>query len=53
MTKETDNKNEEAPKVADLSGVWGMIKKRKMSGQEFKDLVREGWEGSETLDNEE
>ncbi len=28
---------------ADLSDMFGMIKKRKMSGQKFKDMVREGW----------
>ncbi len=29
---------------ADLSEIFGSLKpKRKMSGQEFKDLAREGW----------
>ncbi len=33
----------EVVKEADLRDVFGMLK-RKMSGQEFKDMVREGWE---------
>ena len=32
----------EVVKEADLSDVFGSLK-RKMSGQEFKDMVREGW----------
>lgn len=32
----------EAFKVADISKAFGSLK-RKMSGQEFKDMVREGW----------
>jgi len=28
---------------ADISHVLGLIKKRKMSGQKFKDMVRKGW----------
>lgn len=31
-------------KEADLSDVFGLIKKRKMSGQRVKDLSREEWE---------
>ena len=34
----------EIVKEADLSDIFGTIKKRKMSGQEFKDMVRKGWE---------
>ena len=30
-------------KKVDLQDVFGMIKKRKMSGQEAKNLAREGW----------
>lgn len=30
-------------KKADLSNVFGLIKKRKMSAQKMKDLAREGW----------
>ena len=33
----------EVVKEADLSDVFGSLK-RKMSGQEFKDMVRKGWE---------
>jgi len=33
----------EIVKEADLSDIFGSIKKRKMSGQEAKDLMREGW----------
>ncbi len=32
----------EVVKEADLSNLFGSLK-RKMSGQEFKDMVREGW----------
>ena len=42
--KENDTLLIEVVKKADLSDVFGMIKKRKMSGQEFKDLAREGWD---------
>ena len=41
--KENDEIIVEVVKKADLSNVFGIIKKRKMSGQEFKDMVREGW----------
>jgi len=30
-------------KEADLSDIFGLIKKRKMSGQEMKDLSRKEW----------
>ena len=33
----------EPAKEADLTDIFGTLK-RKMSGQEFKDLAREGWE---------
>jgi len=33
----------EIVRKADLSDIFGSIKKRKMSGQEFKDMTREGW----------
>lgn len=42
--KENDTILIEVVKKADLSDVFGMIKKRKMSGQEFKNMVREGWD---------
>ena len=42
--KENDTILIEVVKKADLSDVFGMIKKRKMSGQEFKDLARGGWD---------
>ena len=41
--KENETISIEVVRKADLSDVFGMIKKRKMSGQEFKDMVREGW----------
>ncbi len=41
--KENDSIVIEIVKTADLSNIFGS-KKRKMSGQEFKDFVREGWE---------
>ena len=41
--KERDKILVEVVKEADLTKVFGSLK-RKMSGQEFKDLVREGWE---------
>ena len=31
-------------KPADLSGIFGSLKGMKMSGQEFKDMVRKGWD---------
>lgn len=34
----------EIVKRADISDVFGMIKERKLSGQEAKDLARSGWE---------
>lgn len=42
--KENDTILIEVVKKADLSDVFGMIKKRKMSGQEAKDMAREGWD---------
>ncbi len=33
----------EIVRKANISNIFGSIKKRKMSGQKFKDLVREGW----------
>lgn len=42
--KENDTILIEVVKKADLSDVYGMIKKRKMSGQEAKDMAREGWD---------
>ena len=41
--RENDKIVIEIVKKADLSKIFGIIKKRKMSGQEFKDMVREGW----------
>lgn len=41
--KENDKILIELIREADLSGVFGMIKKRKMSGQEAKNLARRGW----------
>ena len=41
--KENDEIIIEVVRKADLSRTFGIIKKRKMSGQEFKDMVREGW----------
>ena len=41
--KENDAIFVEVVKKADLSKIFGTIKKRKMPGQEFKDMVREGW----------
>lgn len=40
--KEDDTILIEIIKEADLSSVFGMIKKHKMSGQEAKDLTRKG-----------
>lgn len=43
--KENDKIIIEAVKKADLSDMFGSLKgKIKMSGQEFKDMAREGWE---------
>ena len=42
--KEEDTITIEIVKEADISDIFGSLKsKRKLSGQEFKDLVREGW----------
>ena len=41
--KEKDNILVEIVKEANLSNVFGSIKKRKLAGQKFKELVREGW----------
>ena len=38
------NKKEIVIKKADLSDIFGLVKKRKMSGQKMKDLAREDWE---------
>ncbi|HIJ14260.1 TPA: AbrB/MazE/SpoVT family DNA-binding domain-containing protein [Candidatus Woesearchaeota archaeon] len=42
--KEDDQIMVEVVKVANLSKIYGMIKERKMTGQEMKDMVRRGWE---------
>ena len=44
--KENDTIVVEIVKKADLSGIFGLLKERKMSGQEFKDLARKGWESA-------
>ncbi|MDO8508539.1 MAG: hypothetical protein Q7S27_02535 [Nanoarchaeota archaeon] len=41
--KENDEIIVEVFQKADISHTLGLIKKRKMSGQEFKDMVRKGW----------
>ena len=41
--KENDEIIVEIVRKADISNTFGVIKKRKMSGQKFKDMVREGW----------
>ena len=42
--KENDSIIIEVVKKADLSDAFGSLKsKRKLSGQDFKDLAREGW----------
>lgn len=41
--KENDGITIEIVKEADLSNIFGSVKKRKLSGQEFKNLVKEGW----------
>ncbi|MEK6893717.1 MAG: hypothetical protein AABX07_05965 [Nanoarchaeota archaeon] len=33
----------EVVRKADVSEIFGSIKKRKMSGQKFKDMIREEW----------
>ena len=42
--KENDEIIIEVVKEADISSLFGTIKKSKLSGQKFKDLVKEGWE---------
>ena len=42
--KEDDGIIIEIVKEVDLTNIFGSIKKRKLSGQEFKDLVKEEWE---------
>ncbi|MEK6862093.1 MAG: AbrB/MazE/SpoVT family DNA-binding domain-containing protein [Nanoarchaeota archaeon] len=42
--KEEDGIVIEIVKEADLSKIFGSIKKRRLSGQKFKELVKEGWE---------
>ncbi len=42
--KENDEIIIEIVKKADISDIFGLVKKRKMSGQNFKDMVRKGWE---------
>jgi len=41
--KENDEIIIEVVQKADISNNFGLIKKRKMSGQEFKGMVRSGW----------
>jgi antitoxin component of MazEF toxin-antitoxin module len=41
--EENDTVVIEIVKEADLSDIFGSIKKKKMSGQKAKDLAREGW----------
>lgn len=41
--KEDDSFFIEIVRKADISEIFGSIKKRKMSGQEFKDTIRKGW----------
>lgn len=41
--KENEKILVEVVKEANLEGIFGSLK-RKMSGQEFKDLARKGWE---------
>lgn len=43
MIRENDKIIIEVVKEADLTKLFGSLKKKKMSGQEFKDMVREGW----------
>jgi antitoxin component of MazEF toxin-antitoxin module len=42
--KENDQILVQIVKEADLSKIHGLIKKRKMTGQEMKDMVRKGWD---------
>lgn len=42
--KENDKVVIEVVKEADLSNIFGSLKKKRISGQEFKDIVRKGWE---------
>lgn len=42
--KENDKIIIQVVKKADFSDIFGLLKKRKMSGQEFKDMVRKGWD---------
>lgn len=42
--REDDSIVIEIVKTADLSNVFGSIKRRKLSGQEFKEMVKKGWE---------
>lgn len=41
--KENKKVNISIIKRADLSDIFGLVKKRKMSGQKMKNLAREGW----------
>lgn len=41
--EENDTIFVEIVREADLSDAFGMIKKRRMSGQKAKDLMRQGW----------
>jgi antitoxin component of MazEF toxin-antitoxin module len=41
--RENDTILIEVVREANFSGIAKLIKNRKMSGQEFKDLVRKGW----------
>lgn len=41
--KENDKVFIEIVKKADLSDIFGTIKNRKITGQEFKNIVKEGW----------
>jgi len=42
--EEADTITIEIVKEGDISSSFGTIKKKKLSGQKFKDMVREGWE---------
>jgi antitoxin component of MazEF toxin-antitoxin module len=42
--KENEKVVIEVAKKADLSDIFGLIKERKLSGKEAKDLARRGWE---------
>jgi len=41
--KENDTILVEVSKPADLSNIFGIIKRRKLSGQEAKDIAKSGW----------